>query len=107
MILQLSQSQTVNHVHLNFGERPPRSYSLSAGDNPEDLQTLLKETQIDISAPYGSFDAAEVAVRLGNTTDASFQETTARYFQLSITGCQEVTDGVGATVAEWSLSKRG
>lgn len=102
LIVQLSQQEPVSHLHLNFGRRPPISISLSAGDDPSNLNVIVPDTTVNISAPVGSFDEAEVVVRIGNTTDIDIPETQAKFFKLTMEGCHEA-DGAGAAVAELAL----
>lgn len=93
----------MSHLHLNFGGRPARSVALSVGSDPSNLRSVVPQTEVLISAPAGSFDAAEVVVRTGNTTDVDFEPTEeVQFVQLSISGCFE-PDGVGATVAEMAV----
>lgn len=102
LTIQLEEPTHVSHIHLNFGERPARTFSLSAGPDAASLQPIVSNVAVNLSAPAGSFDPTVVDTRIGNTTDAYFTTVQAALFRLSVEGCYE-PDGVGPTVAEVAL----
>ena len=105
--------------YFDLGQAPPENFSVVlhndsaaiAGTNGATVVT--QETKVKISQPFNKSTVAEILPYESNTTTVILQSTagggvghTAKYATLTIIGSQstkDVTNGTGATVAEWAI----
>lgn len=109
----------VRALSFDWAQAPPVNYSVifhngtinSAGTGPGAL-VVHSEKHVNISQPYSTKGAAKIVPYHSNTTTVTLGGDiyTANFATLNIWGTQlngpgpkEVTNGTGATVAEWSI----
>ncbi|GAA5883213.1 hypothetical protein JCM16303_007308 [Sporobolomyces ruberrimus] len=101
--VDLSESQNISGMHINWGTSPPLTYTVLAGDSLENMTTLISSASIEISAPYDATTANAVSIKVGNLTDVSLNSTVqARYVNLTIEGSRD-GETSGGTVAEFAV----
>ena len=115
----LPEDLPISGFYFDWAQAPPANFSVvlhngsitTAGANG--AITVMQEAKVKISQPYNKSTVAEVLPYASNTTTVVLQSTagggvahTAKYATLTIIGSQmtkNVTNGTGATVAEWAI----
>ena len=109
----------ISGFYFDWGQAPPANFSVvlhngsvtTAGASG--VLSVTQKTNIKISQPFNKSTVAEVLPYESNTTTVVLESTTgggvahtAKYATLTIIGSQltrNVTNGTGATVAEWAI----
>jgi trehalose/maltose hydrolase-like predicted phosphorylase len=115
----LPEGQPISGFYFDWAQAPPVNFSVvlhndsvtTTGTNG--VVAVAQEKNIKISQPFNKSTAAEVLPYQSNTTTVILESTisggvayTAKYATLTIIGSQltkDVTNGTGATVAEWAI----
>lgn len=102
MTIDLGSAHSIKKLHFNWGINPAQSYAVYGGKSTDSM-TPLASGNVNISAPYNASNAEAVAIKLGNITEISLNQTaTAQYLTVSITGSY-LGDGRGGTLAELAV----
>jgi trehalose/maltose hydrolase-like predicted phosphorylase len=115
----LPKGLPISGFYFDWGQAPPVNFSVvlhngtvtTAGANG--AVTAAKKTNVKISHPFNKTAGAEILPYASNTTTVVLESTAsggvayvAKYATLTIIGSQltkNVTNGTGATVAEWGI----
>lgn len=115
----LPEALPISGFYFDWGQAPPVNFSvvlhngsvMSAGASG--AVTVAEKTNVKISHPFNKTTGAEILPYASNTTMVVLESTTsggvayvAKYATLTIIGSQltkDVTNGTGATVAEWGI----
>ena len=114
LTVSLPAGQKVAALYFDWAQAPPVNFSVvfhntSAAAGGTVVATM---TNVNASAPYDAKTAADITLYSSNTTTIRFDQVgapgiyTASYATLTIIGSQatkDVTNGTGATVAEWAV----
>ncbi|GAA5985292.1 hypothetical protein JCM5350_005577 [Sporobolomyces pararoseus] len=101
--VDLSKAQNISGMHINWGNSPPLTYTVLAGNSLENMTAIVSSATIDISAPYDAASANAVSIKIGNLTDVKLNSTVqARYVNLTIEGSRD-GETSGGTVAEFAV----
>lgn len=100
--VDLLEARNLSAFHINWGENPAMTFTIAAGEDMQNMTTLVEGQSVNISSPFDPATAAIVRVPVGNLTDVALNSTiNARYVNFTIEGSQFM-DGTGATVAEFA-----
>jgi trehalose/maltose hydrolase-like predicted phosphorylase len=115
----LPEGQPISGFYFDWAQAPPANFSVVLhNDSVTTAGTMgvvavTHEANIKISQPFNKSTVAEVLPYESNTTTMILETTksggvayTAKYATLTIIGSQltkDVTNGTGATVAEWAI----
>ncbi|GAA5893369.1 alpha,alpha-trehalase ATH1 [Sporobolomyces salmoneus] len=103
--VDLSRSQNISGMHINWGNSPPLTYTVMAGDSLDNMTALVSSASVEISAPYDAAAASAVSIKIGNLTDVQLESTVqARYVNLTIEGSRD-GERNGGTVSEFAVLK--
>jgi hypothetical protein len=101
--VDLQNSQAISGLHFNWGNIPPQTYTVLAGDSLSSM-TQIASGNVSISAPYDASQAELVSIKVGNITETTIGNgsgaAVARYLNVTIAGSY-IADGRGGTLAEF------
>ncbi|BGP23663.1 alpha,alpha-trehalase ath1 [Rhodotorula toruloides] len=108
MTIDLTSLRTIKGFHMNWGPEPPTTFSISIANSSSDVAAAMSSPvasgNVSISAPFNVQAANQVAIQIGNLTDASLpQPVYARYVSLTVEGNQFPGAKYGPTVAEFAV----
>ncbi|BGP30989.1 alpha,alpha-trehalase ath1 [Rhodotorula toruloides] len=108
MTIDLTSVKTIKGFHMNWGPEPPTTFSISIANSSSDVAAAMSSPiasgNVSILAPFNAQSANQVAIQIGNLTDAGLpQPVFARYVSLTVEGNQSPGAKYGPTVAEFAV----